>query len=234
MYAEDRLLPISALQHLMFCERQCALIHIEGLWEENRLTVEGNILHQRTHDAGGGSRPGLRVARGLPLRSLRLGLVGIADVVEFHRATENDAGAGSSLPAPAATACALPGARGLWRPFPVEYKRGKPKRNRCDEVQLCAQALCLEETLNVKIASGALFYGTIRRRADVAFDTPLRDATEAAARRLHELIDAGATPKAIFGKWCKNCSLINQCMPKATAGTRSARQYMEAALEQTE
>ena len=234
MYPEDQLLPISALQHLLFCERQCALIHVERLWEENRLTVEGNILHQRTHDAGGRSRPGLRIARGLRLRSLRLGLAGIADVVEFHRIDPRNPGAGDDPPPPGATACSLPGARGLWRPFPVEYKRGKPKHNNCDAVQLCAQALCLEEALGVTIEAGALFYGTTRRRLDVALDAPLREETQAAARRLHELIRSGVTPKAKYGKWCKNCSLASECMPKATAGGRSAKQYMETALEQTE
>ena len=121
MFSEDELLPLSALQHLLFCERQCALIHIEQAWAENRLTVEGKNLHAKVHEADDESRGDLRIVRGLRLRSLRLGLVGQADVVEFHK--QGDA----------------------WLPFPVEYKRGKPKPEPCDEVQLCAQAICLEE-----------------------------------------------------------------------------------------
>ena len=126
MYSEDDLLPLSGLQHLMFCERQWGLIHIEQIWEENRLTAEGRVLHERAHQAGSESRPKIRTSRGLRLHSLRLGLVGQADVVEFH---------------PSIDGVVLPELEGLWRPFPVEYKRGRPKKNACDEVQLCAQAL---------------------------------------------------------------------------------------------
>jgi len=233
VYTEDRLLPLSALQHLLFCERQCALIHIEGMWAENVLTVEGTILHERVASPERETRGPVRIARGLHLRSLRLGLAGIADVVEFHRVHPAEGGAGDRHP-PRRTACPLPGASGLWRPFPVEYKRGRPKHNNCDAVQLCAQAICLEEELAVNIEAGALFYGTTRRRVDVAFDARLRDETQAAARRLHELIASGLTPKANYGKWCKNCSLARECMPRATAGARSAKRYLETALEQGE
>src|ERR1700681_1367213 len=130
LYSEDDLLPISGLQHLQFCERQWGLIHIEQQWEENRLTAEGRILHERVHEAGTEARPGVVIARGLQLRSLRLGLTGQADVVEFH---EGDAGAEGGVQ--------LRDREGWWRPFPVEYKRGKPKADACDEVQLCAQAM---------------------------------------------------------------------------------------------
>jgi CRISPR-associated exonuclease Cas4 len=172
LYAEDDLLPLSGLQHLVFCERQWALIHIEQVWAENRLTAQGRVLHERTHEAGAESRPGLRVARGLRLRSLRLGLAGQADVVEFHAALAG---------------VALTGEEGLWRPFPVEYKRGRPKPDRCDEVQLCAQALCLEEMFECAIAAGALFYGTPRRRLEVEFDAALRVETERLAVCMQEL-----------------------------------------------
>ena len=151
MFDEDDLLPISGLQHLVFCERQWALIHIEQFWEENRLTAEGRVLHERVHDTATESRPGVVVARGLRLQSRQLGLTGQADVVEFHRIGDGDAGG-----------VQLPEREGWWRPFPVEYKRGRPKANACDEVQLCAQALCLEEMFSVAIRSGALFYGTSR------------------------------------------------------------------------
>ena len=160
MYEEDELLPLSALQHLIFCERQCALIHVEQAWADNRFTVEGEHLHDRVHDAGGESRGDIRIARGLALRSLRLGLSGIADVVEFHRVTE--------------AGILLPRVPGCWKPFPVEYKRGRPKRDRCDEVQVCAQAICLEEMLAAYVPNGALFYGATRHRFDVAFDQEIR------------------------------------------------------------
>ena len=137
MYTEDDLLPLSGLQHLLFCERQCALIHIEQAWAENRFTAEGRIMHERVHKEDRESRGDIRVEYSMPLRSLRLGLIAKADVVEFHR------NRGLS--------------DGKWIPFPVEYKRGKPKKDNADKVQLCAQALCLEEMLDVEVTSGALF-----------------------------------------------------------------------------
>jgi CRISPR-associated exonuclease Cas4 len=158
VFQEDDLLPISALQHLRFCERQWGLIHLEQQWEENRLTAEGRLLHDRVHDSGTEARPGVIVARSLHLRSLRLGLTGQADVVEFHQCREPQTGA-----------IYLPGRAGSWRIFPVEYKRGRPKPESCDEIQLCAQALCLEEFFEVDVISGALFYGQTRRRVEVAF-----------------------------------------------------------------
>lgn len=207
MYAEDELLPISALQHLMFCERQCALIHIEQAWDENRLTAEGRVLHERVHDADNESRGDVRIARGLRLRSLQLGLIGMADVIEFHK-TEQD-----------------------WRPFPVEYKRGKPKTDQCDSVQLCAQAICLEEMLKLNIPAGALFYGTTRRREDVAFDRALRDLTAATAERLHCLVKSGITPAADYEKKCKSCSLFSVCIPKTAGRHKSAKDYLDRMLK---
>jgi CRISPR-associated protein Cas4 len=132
------------------------LIHVEQVWAENRLTAEGRMLHERAHEAAAEWRGGVRIVRGLRLRSLALGLIGVADVVEFRDADRGGAVAGAR-----------------WRPFPVEYKRGKPKANACDEVQLCAQAMCLEEMLECSIADGALFYGKTRRRKDVAFTMTL-------------------------------------------------------------
>ncbi len=175
--SEDDLLPISALQHLVFCERQWGLIHLEQIWAENRLTLEGKHLHERVDESETESRGGVRTARALALRSLRLGLSGRADVVEFLR-MEADEGPVDGADDGVSGAVALPGVAGLWRPFPVEYKRGKPKPDRCDEVQLCAQALCLEEMLDTEIPRGALFYGQPRRRQEVAFDPELRALTE--------------------------------------------------------
>jgi len=227
MYPESDFLPLSALQHLLFCERQCALIHIERLWADNRLTAEGNALHEKTHEEGDESRGDLRIARGLPLHCARLGLAGVADVVEFHKTESAEAPPGCAAPA----ACRLPGVAGLWRPFPVEYKRGKPKPNQCDAVQLCAQAICLEEMLGVSIPAGALFYGRTRKRSDVAFDATLRRQVETAALRLHDLIDAGLTPRARRGPGCKNCSLAELCLPGIGPG-RSVKSYMARMLQE--
>lgn len=211
MYAEDELLPLSALQHLLFCERQCALIHVEGLWAENVLTVEGAHLHRKVHEGPDEQRRDLRVVRAVALRSLRLGVAGKSDAVELRR-----------------------GADGGWIPFPVEYKRGRPKRDRSDEVQLCAQALCLEEMMGVAVPAGALFYGTPRRRVEVAFDAPLRAATEAAALRLHELVRGGVTPRARREPKCARCSLRHLCLPEALGPGRGAVRWLERALRELE
>lgn len=207
LYDEDDLLPLSGLQHLQFCPRQWALIHIEGVWSENRLTVEGKHLHERVHEMESETRNGVKTVRGLLLRSLRLGLSGQADVVELH-----------------------PG-EGTEVPFPVEYKRGRPKPDRCDEVQLCAQALCLEEMLHTSIPRGALFYGQPRRRHDVDFDESLRKETEALAETMHRLFDAGQTPVAVYESKCDNCSLYNWCLPKTTGGTREVGPYLEGVYD---
>ena len=203
MFSEDELLLLSALQHLMFCERQCALIHIEQVWSENVYTVQGQQLHEKVDEAETETRGDMRIARGLKIRSLKLGLSGKMDIVEFHR-VNNETIQGFKLPE----------VDGLWYPFPVEYKRGRPKLDHSDEVQLCAQALCLEEMLNVSVPAGAVFYGKPRRRLDVAFTPALRAETEAAAARLHLLFQIGRTPPAVYEKKCNFCSLIELCMPK--------------------
>lgn len=213
MYTEDDLLQLSALQHLLFCERQCALIHIEQAWAENRLTVEGRHLHERVDEVGHESRGRIRTVFGLPVRSFRLGLSGKADAVEFHREGGDE-----------------PGVATDWRPFPVEYKRGKPKMDDCDLVQLCAQALCLEEMLGVAVPEGAIYYGKPRRRLAVVFDGRLRDKTREAARRLHELVAGGRTPQARYEKKCDSCSLLSLCMPKVTGARRTVQSYMADAL----
>jgi CRISPR-associated exonuclease Cas4 len=221
LFDEDELLPISALEHLVFCERQCALIHLERLWDENNATVEGKHLHERSHDAGTESRGGVRAARGLLLRSLRLGLSGKTDVVEFHLLADGE---------PEASGAALPGVSGRWRPFPVEFKRGRLRHERSYEVQLCAQALCLEEMLSVSVPDGALFYGKTARRQPVTFDEELRSGTEAAAARLHELFSAGVTPKAVFVKnKCRQCSLFERCVPEVSDGKARVSGYLKRA-----
>lgn len=206
MYSEDELIPLSALQHLIFCERQCALIHVEQVWVENLFTAEGRIMHERVDTGKRESRGNVRIEYGMPLRSLRLGLIGKADVVEFHLLNEK------------------------WQPFPVEYKRGKPKKDNCDKVQLCAQALCLEEMLNIEISKGALFYGKTRRRQDVLFDKKLRQETEKTAKQVHELISSGQTPKPVYTKKCESCSFVGLCLPKTIEKSRSVNHYLQKAI----
>lgn len=215
MYPEDDLIIVSALQHFVFCARQCALIHIEQAWVENRLTAEGRIMHECVHEGSDESRGDVRIARGLPLRSLRLGLVGVTDVVEFHRPSGlSERGTEQA------------GKADRWRPFPVEYKRGKPKPEHCDSIQLCAQAMCLEEMLGVEVPEGALFYGKTRRRLDVAFTVELRREVEEAALEVRRLLESGTTPKAAYSKKCESCSLFADCLPKAAARGKSVNRYL--------
>jgi len=202
VFEESDLLPISALQHLEYCERQCALIHIERQWDDNRFTAEGTALHERVDSEERENRKNIRIARSLKIRSMRLGICGQADVVEFHRATDME------------NSINLPHTRGKWKPYPIEYKRGKPKTNKCDEVQLCAQALSLEEMLGTTIHEGALFYCTPKRRTVIEFNADLRTETENAIHRLHELILSRQTPKAVYSDKCKQCSLNDICLPQ--------------------
>ena len=233
-FPECDLLPLSGLQHLMFCERQCALIHLERTWKDNALTLEGSHLHART-DQGAPQRErrgDLLVVRSLPLRSFRLGVIGRADVVEFHRKDTPHMSKGTR--APLAEVVSLPHLSGTWAPFPVEYKRGVPKANHCDEVQLCAQALCLEEMLTVHIDAGALFYGSIRRRHDVGFDRALRQQTITAAGRFHALMRDGVTPHAKKQAKCRSCSLLEICIPETVGSSRSASAWLANALLESE
>ena len=219
MYNEDELLTIAALQHLAFCPRQWGLMYLEGQWAENRLTAQGALLHETVHEPGGESKAGVHLARGLRLRSLRLGLSGQADLVEFHPA-------GPDEPAGAP----VPGLAGRWRAFPVEYKRGRPKSGLCDQVQLCAQALCLEEALGCAIAQGALFYFGSHHRTPVDFSPQLRKTTETLAARLHELTAAGRTPPATPASHCKSCSLMDICLPRASSRPGAASRYLQEGL----
>jgi CRISPR-associated exonuclease Cas4 len=203
MYPESDYIMLSALQHYQYCPRQCALIHLEQVWSENRFTAEGRVLHERSDSKEVRQQGRVRTVRTLPIRSVRLGLSGQADVVEFH---------------------------GDGRVSPIEYKRGRPKKNRCDEVQLCAQALCLEEMLSVRIYEGALFYGQKRRRHTVSFDDELRNLTELTIAEVHELIAACVTPKAVYSKKCDQCSLKTACLPQSCSAERSVRKYLAGIL----
>ena len=204
MYCEDDFLPLSALQHLLFCERQCALIHIEQVWVENLFTAQGRIMHERVDQTGRESQGKVRLEYGVPLRSFALGLIGKADLVEFHLQED-----------------------GAWLPHPVEYKRGRPKKENWDRVQLCAQAMCLEEMLEMAIAEGALFYGKKRRRQVVRFDEELRAKTRDTAEQLHQLIRSGITPAAIYAKKCNSCSLFTLCLPRVADRKHSVHEYLE-------
>lgn len=218
-YAEDDLLPLSGIQHFAFCERQWALIHLERQWAENVRTVEGHHLHERAHNpALSNADDGRYVARAVPLVSFRLGLFGQADVVEFVPVQGDAAG----IP--------LHGQPGLWRPRPVEYKRGRPKPDDRDAAQLCAQALCLEEMLAVAVPEGDIFYGETRRRQHVEFDAILRQRVEAMAERMHLVFTKGETPPATMGKHCHLCSLVDLCLPGLTARPQSVQRYIRASI----
>jgi len=203
LYEESDYIMLSALQHYLFCPRQCALIHIEQQWAENLYTAEGQVMHDRADSHESLKKGNIRTVRTLPIYSQRLGLSGQADVVEFH--TDGTV-------------------------FPIEYKRGKPKKNRCDEVQLCAQALCLEEMLTVKIETGAIFYGKQRRRKEIAIDDNLRSLTEDVIGKTHRLIESSTTPQAEYDKKCDSCSLLQLCMPKSCGKSRSVTFYMNRML----
>jgi CRISPR-associated exonuclease Cas4 len=204
MHPEDQLIALSALQHWLYCPRQCALIHVEQAWAENRFTAEGKVMHTRAHDGPDESRPGIRITRGMPVRSLRLGISGQCDIVEFH-------------------------ADG--RVLPVEYKRGKPKAHRADEVQICAQALCLEEMLGIEVPRGALYYGERHRRTEVEFDAGLRQLVESTAATIHDCFNAGTTPLAEYDpRRCDACSLIDQCQPKALRFKKGAAAWFNSNL----
>ena len=210
MYADDQLLAISGLQHFAFCRRQCALIHLERIWTENYLTADGRVMHERVHEGDPETRGDLRTVRGLSLVSRRLGLVGVADLVEFHR--------------DAASSLTLPGFSGTWRVYPVEYKRGKMRRENHDQIQLCAQALCLEEMLNTRIPEGSLYYGQTRKRTIVSMSEELRHETERIAMKFHQLMEMKSLPPPDKQAHCKSCSLADECMPELCA---SASRYLE-------
>jgi len=227
MYTESQFLPISALQHLLFCERQCALIHIERLWAENRLTTEGNRLHKKAHEGRDETRDSVRVTRGLRVHSFTLGLAGQCDVVTWqppdgwHVAQQDES---TTMPQ------ILTGRAGVdlngWTITPIEYKRGRPKKDDCDRVQVAAQALCLEEMLGVTIHQGDLFYGQKRRRVTVALEERLRNLVRSSAVRLHELFDSGVTPPAVHLPKCASCSLLELCLPGVTNAQKQASRFV--------
>ena len=203
MYPESDFVALSALQHFVYCPRQCALIHLEQVWSENVYTAEGREMHERVDNGETSYRSGVRITRSAALRSAMLGVSGVADVVEWHKRDNHE------------------------EPFPVEYKRGKPKKHDADKIQLCAQAICLEEMLDIKIPSGALFYGQTKHRLDVVFDDALRKNTMLAAKGVHDLFQQGVTPPPEPGPKCKLCSLKEKCLPEVIGHERSAKIYLQ-------
>ncbi len=219
MFTEDDLIPVSALCHLVYCPRQCALMFIENIWEDNLFTIEGSQLHEKVHqDEPLEARGDLRIARSLRIKSNRLGLTGITDVVEFHKIEENIQNENCFR---------FPGEPDPWRVFIVEYKRGRLRHEKGFEVQLCAEALCLEEMTGAAVLEGAVFYGKPRRRLGVVFTKDLREETESAVRSLHELISSGITPPAVYDKKCESCSLINVCLPKSLSRHEPVEDYIQ-------
>lgn len=204
--AEDALVPVSALQHYLFCPRQCALIHVERIWAEDGATAEGRILHERVDGGRPDRRAGLRTVRGLVLRSFAHGLAGKADAVEFPDGA----------------------------PYPVEYKRGRPKAHRADEVQLCAQALCLEEMFGCAVPEGALFYAQTRKRTRIAFDAELRELTQHLAAETRAMIAQARTPPPRATPACRRCSLAEDCQPKRLQKPPAIQRWLSRQVADTE
>ncbi len=214
-YGDENLLMLSGIQHFAFCKRQWALIHIEQQWDENRFTVEGNRMHKNVDMPDFITKRNDTVTlRSVPLVSRRLGLYGVSDVVEMKAAVNGD------------NAIRHPEYDGWWHLMPVEYKRGKPKEDERDIVQLCAQALCLEEMYGVHIEKGYFYYGETRRREEINFSIAIRNLVNDMAAQMHELYDTGATPLPVYKSHCRSCSLTEICMPKQLAKGVSANEYL--------
>lgn len=219
MYAEEEYLMISGIQHFIFCRRQWALIHIEQQWEENYKTTAGELMHKKAHnDASFEKRGDLLITRGLRIASRELGITGQCDVVEFHR---DDNG------------ISVFGYEGSWIPVPIEYKNGEPKDGKEDEMQLCAQALCLEEMFQTNIQKGYLYYGKNRRRAEVVFDESLRELLKTTCEEMHQLYQRGYTPKVKSAPKCRSCSLQNLCLPKLQK-VQSVEKYIDSYIKDEE
>lgn len=216
-FEEEDWLQLSGLQHFAFCRRQWALIHIENQWMENFRTTDGHLMHQRVHDQELRESRGDRLTvRGLAVHSAELGISGQCDAVEFYKDPDG---------------VALQGRKGRWLPYPVEYKRGRPKEHDADELQLCAQAMCLEEMLCCAVPEGALYYGEPRRRTVVPFTSGLRGRVQESLREMHELYQKRSTPKVKPSKGCSACSLKELCLPKLS-GRKKVADYLAAAMEE--
>lgn len=216
IYQEEDFLQLSGLQHFKFCRRQWALIHIEDQWAENFRTTDGAILHENAHDGAFFESRGDRlITRDMRVFSPTLGVSGACDVLEFQQSD---------------TGIPLAGREGLWRPYPVEYKRGRPKEHTADALQLCAQAMCLEEMLCCAVPCGSLYYGEIRRRTEVVFTPELRQEVRSLLTEMHVLYDRGHTPKVKPSKSCNACSIKELCLPKLMKN-KSVSAYLRRGME---
>ncbi len=215
-YKEEEYLQLSGLQHFSFCRRQWALIHIEQQWAENLATADGRILHEKAHDADSCEKRGkLMITRDMSIHSAELGISGSCDVVEFRQKADG---------------ITLTGQDGQWQPYPVEYKRGRPKINDADRLQLCAQAMCLEEMLCCDIPEGALYYGQTRHRERVVLDALLRQQVKTMLAEMHELYRRSHTPRVKPSGGCGGCSLKDVCLPKLMR-KRTVAEYLRGSLE---
>lgn len=213
MYQENELLPVSALQHLEFCPRQCALIHVERVWAENVYTAEGQIVHAVVDSGLCESRKNIYTARRVLIRSKEYGLTGIADMVEFHQTESSVEGT------------EIPGKAGRWIPVPIEYKRGRPKKHDSDNIQLCAQAVCLEEMYGIVINEGYFYYAAINKRKPLPIDERLRNLLRVKTSHLREVLYSSELPPPVYRKRCQSCSLLEICQPKKVKSFSSAQDY---------
>ena len=216
-YTSDELLPLSGIQHFLFCRRQWALIHVERQWQENVFTAEGRIMHNRVDDPFfTETRNGVITARAVPVASYRLGLSGVCDVVEFTASPDG---------------VKLPNRDGPYLPAPVEYKRGKEKQDQSDAAQLCAQAMCLEEMLSTTIPYGYLYYGKTRHRVAIELTAELRTLVQDMVAEMHNYFSRGYTPRVKPFKGCRSCSLADVCLPVLQGKVIAASKYIQQQIE---
>lgn len=214
-YREEEFLMLSGIQHFIFCRRQWALIHLEQQWAENDRTVDGEIMHEKVHNSVIRTKRGdILTVRGMRIHSAQIGISGECDAVEFHASPDG---------------ISLFRTEGTWLPYPVEYKRGEIKPDACDEAQLCAQAICLEEMLCCTIPEGAIYYGKLRHRQTVTFTEELRTLVKEATTEMHQLYRKGYTPKVKPKKGCNACSLKPLCIPKLMK-KKSVQDYLQAEI----
>ncbi|MBW8351037.1 CRISPR-associated protein Cas4 [Bacillus sp. IITD106] len=214
---EDHFLLLSGIQHFLFCKRQWALIHIEQQWEENVLTVEGNHLHEKADQPFLREKRGNKlIVRAMPIKSRSLKITGVCDVVEFVSDKNG---------------VEINGMEGKYTPYPVEYKRGKPKKNDSDILQLTAQAMCLEEMLLCEIVKGYMFYNEIKHRVEVPFDDEMRNKVKFIVNEMYEYFKRHHTPKVKTGPFCKNCSLQHICVPNLM-NKRSVKSFIEGKIKE--
>ena len=222
MYNDDDMLMLSGIQHFRFCPRQWALIHIDQQWEDNVLTMEGHIQHKRVDDPFYRQKCGDYISlRSVSIASHQLGLYGVSDVIELHP-TEDES-----------NSIKHPKYPGLWLPYPVEYKHGRPKRDEIDEVQLAAQAMCIEEQYGINIPLGAFFYAEIRQRLEIEINESLRNTVKECARKMHEVLSSGLIPPVKQGKHCKKCSLMDICLPQLSECTKVSYYLNKYLYEET-